>query len=154
MTRKLLGMAALFFLLGLRSLTASPDNGDRDNGEMRSDDSLQGTWVIVSFEFAGQKQVPPGAQQMFFTFDRGKVFVHDGTRREEGAYRMENGRKPKGLDLIGPKGRGNDTEVSKGIYTIEGDILKLAFAAGNPRAERPNSFDGKEVVIMIFKRKK
>jgi uncharacterized protein (TIGR03067 family) len=52
------------------------------------------------------------------------------------------------------KGVGKEPIVAKGIYQIDGDMLKMAFSANKPETERPTVFDPNQAIVTTLKRQK
>jgi uncharacterized protein (TIGR03067 family) len=149
MIRKLLGAATVLCVLAWTSQAADDKQSDKDN--------LQGTWVLVLAEFGGMKIEPPKGKETLFTFKGDKVTTtgDPGEKDVEGTFKLDENKKPKEIDLVVPKqDKPKETETMKGIYQLDGDTLKMATPEAGPSGPRPTSFDGKEVVVTTFKRKK
>jgi uncharacterized protein (TIGR03067 family) len=153
MVRKRLGLAALVWVAALCGSAAAWDKGEStDNAETTIASPLQGSWVMVSIEIMGMKVELPQGQEPVFTFKGDKLLVNQAMRKEEGAYKLNDSKMPKEIDLIDLNKNGKDT--LKGIYRLEGDTLKIAFTGqGNGGSPRPTAFTGKDVGTVIFKRK-
>jgi uncharacterized protein (TIGR03067 family) len=153
MTRKLLGMAALLCLVALQSHAAARDKGEpTESGETTLTGRLQGTWEMVTVEIMGMKIDAPKGQELAFTFDGNKFIVHEKMRREEGTYKVDDTKTPKAIDLTAPMGQA--MQMIKGIYQLDGDTLKIAFAPEGPNGNRPTAFDAKTTAVIVLKRKK
>jgi uncharacterized protein (TIGR03067 family) len=160
MTCKWLGLTALVCLAAWCGSAAAWDKGElTDNAETTIPSPLHGSWVLVSSEINGIKEVAPtGNEESVLTFngDRflDKFIVKRGRQIEEGIYKLNDSKMPKEIDHIMKLERKYVKGVLtfKGIYRIEGDTLKLAFSYSGPR---PTAFESKDdnSVVMIFKRK-
>jgi uncharacterized protein (TIGR03067 family) len=74
-------------------------------------------------------------------------------KAEELTIKLDSAKKPQQIDLT-PLAGPNEGKTALGIYTIEGDALKICAAEGGV-VERPTEFKvGKEVGIITFKRVK
>jgi len=153
MTRTLTRAAALLCLATCPIPAAARDaGGTAPSAETQLQDRLQGTWAIEFMEIQGMKIDKAKGLNMSLTFRGDKLVMWQGTTREEGAYRADEGRSPKSLDLIAPKTTRQDAVQC--IYHVEGDTLKIGFYSGAPDRGRPDRFDAKEVLVLTFKRQK
>jgi uncharacterized protein (TIGR03067 family) len=76
-------------------------------------------------------------------------------RNETGSYKTNDTKRLKEIDLTTPRnGNAAVTETMKGLYQIDGNTLKIAFAINGPMGDRPTGFDANEVGVVILKRKK
>ena len=131
----------ILFVLALPLLTftfseAVVMGGDQSAGDAvkAETEKLKGTWTIVSED----------------GFRKGEKWVIVGGRIREGErdpvhrfYRLDLRKMPKEIDITimaQPDG-GEPLEVLEGIYSLEGDELKLCLAS--PGKERPASFPQK-----------
>jgi RNA polymerase sigma factor (sigma-70 family) len=98
---------------------------------------FQGTWVEVYVEKAGQKQEPVGDHQV--KFDGETFSVADrGDVREKGTIKLNPSKNPMEID-IRVEGRNNEEKIVLGIYTWDGENLKLC--GGEPGGgTRPTEF--------------
>jgi uncharacterized protein (TIGR03067 family) len=116
--------------------------------------SLVGTWSVVALARAGQEKPLPGKVEMkaVLTKDRW-TFTREG--KQMAPYEMVvNARvKPMTLDL---KRAGSPTPTIQGIYTVEGDTLKLGYYTAKGGGGRPKAFDpaDAQLMVMILKRVK
>jgi RNA polymerase sigma-70 factor (ECF subfamily) len=109
---------------------------------------LQGTWVEES-RGAGEGEQVAENDRWQLVFDGDKVsWVHRGKERE-GICTLDPDRKPKEIDLT----LANPTLVLNGIYELNGDTLKTLWRE-NDRTGLPKTFDAKEGVLIVFKKKK
>jgi uncharacterized protein (TIGR03067 family) len=114
-------------------------------------DALGGKWEIVSLERDGK------ADDAL----KGAIRVHEGdkytvTPKEgkaiTGTFKLDAAAKPKTLDMMPGEGRYKGKTLL-GIYELEGDTLKVAFA--EPGKDRPTDFTPKAgVVVAVHKRLK
>jgi uncharacterized protein (TIGR03067 family) len=112
-------------------------------------DLIQGTWVLVSGERGGKPlpdEIVKGAKM---TFAGDKITIKTKDREIKGTFKLDPSKKPKAMDV---KLDGND---GQGIYSLEGDTLKIAHGAD--RDPRPTEFATKEntnLVLLVLKREK
>src|SRR5262249_32165885 len=153
MTRKLLERTALVCLALWPSPASSRDGGESAaSGEAQLVNALQGTWVLESTELAGMKIGKAKGLDVELTLRGDKLSMRQGPGREEGAYRVNEGRSPKSLDLIAPKSTRQDAVQC--IYRVEGDTLKVGFFSGAPAKGRPAGFDAPDLLVLTLKRRK
>jgi uncharacterized protein (TIGR03067 family) len=145
MTRKLLAVGSLLCLLALTTQAAEDKKSDKDN--------LQGTWVATSVTVGGKTIDIPKGKEATFTFKGDKMTVHDAEKNkdEEGTFKIDE--KKKEIDLTGPSEKDPKvTETVQGVYSLDGDTLKLALSNKGPKGDRPKGLDDKDSVLMVFKR--
>jgi uncharacterized protein (TIGR03067 family) len=100
---------------------------------------LEGTWEIV---FRGRQGKEAPLVNKFGEGWRHQTILLDGSIQLEGKpkdapkvkYRLDPTTKPKSIDIVFPPNQSGIQVVTEGIYSIEGDELKLCCASvGNPR---------------------
>jgi len=109
---------------------------------------IDGTWVVVSVEFAGQAIVELKGATLVLA-DGKKVFRMPHGVEEKGTYTLHSTHAPKEIDAttVGKSG------VVKGIYSLEGNTLQMCFAQSGGR--RPAAFStakGSDSLLMVLKR--
>jgi uncharacterized protein (TIGR03067 family) len=118
-------------------------------GELKAGDAkskLKGTWAIVSWVIAGEKQPEEWWKGMVLTFE-GEIATWSGKGKpDKNAYKIDAAQKPAHLDLQ-PERR--PEKKIKAIYQIEGDALKIAMT--DDGRERAKNFD--EKIYVVFKLK-
>jgi uncharacterized protein (TIGR03067 family) len=140
-------------------LSAEAPEGDAVKKEK---EKLVGAWKAVSFEMDGRKL--PGE----ITKTIGAVFTATmlttqlrGKDETPSRYTLDPSKSPKHIDLADPSEKGKDATFP-GIYSLEGDTLKLCFQGeykkgGRAPRKRPTKFDASEGTgqkLMVFKRAK
>jgi uncharacterized protein (TIGR03067 family) len=127
-------------------------NAAQDDPAKKDLDSLQGGWQYMSWvadgnpapkeEVKGLKIVIKGNKLTFIGFGKGIA--------SEATIKLDPSKKPKAIDLA----VGGGTEPQLGIYSIEGDTLKMYFC-NSMGGERPTEFkDGQNVSSFMLKREK
>lgn len=99
---------------------------------------FQGTWPIESWEEGGKALAPADLKKRSVFFG-GNIFVlrRDGKVYQAGAAQLDPAKSPRTINLSLKEGEGKDG-VMLGIYSLEGDTLKLCF---DPQGQtRPESF--------------
>jgi len=120
---------------------------DRVNNQARTISELQGTWVLVSVEHAGQP-VPAHTLKDYgaWVFDSERFRV-TSSKKAAGSFRTEHSKDPKEIDLIMAwlEGSGDDAARTRhGIYKLDGDTLKVCIAGSvSTPKDRPTEFISK-----------
>jgi RNA polymerase sigma-70 factor (ECF subfamily) len=115
---------------GLLAYSAVTDKAGADKAavaEKSDDEKIQGAWTFVSQELAGQPFVAADANSQYVF--NGKKLRWTGN---DWTFKLNAAKKPKEIDLIMEKG------VTKGIYALDGDNLKITLALGDK--DRPTEF--------------
>jgi uncharacterized protein (TIGR03067 family) len=85
-----------------------------------------------------------------------KITVIEDRLRVQGTVAVDPKKGPKTIDVEAKGEGGRITFVLVGIYTLEGDVLKVCYAA-TKGAERPKEFKinpGSDHVLLVLKRQK
>jgi uncharacterized protein (TIGR03067 family) len=123
-------------------------------GDTRGDrEKLQGTWRATSLERGGKAGTAGEAQRRKLVVDGNTITLWDGERREsESTFKLNPDQKPKEIDFMDSSGEKPET---LGIYSLEGDTLKLCF--GMTEKDRPALFAtkaGDNRILLVFQREK
>jgi RNA polymerase sigma factor (sigma-70 family) len=113
---------------------AAADDKDKVKAELKK---LQGTWVDVYAEKAGEKLEKVGENQMKFEGETFSVW-HDGHVEEKGTIKLDPSRNPMEIDLQFQDGK-HAGQTALGIYAWDGEELKLC-GAGPDAGARPTDF--------------
>jgi uncharacterized protein (TIGR03067 family) len=130
---------------GLMFLAAdAPDEAAKKDAQ-----KLQGTWKVIGVVTAeGKKLTADEVPDVKLIFDGDKItHVQGGNAGAKFTYKLDPSKKPATYELTGENG-----QVIKGIYLIEGDDLK--YAAEGDGKNPPKDFDAKGIVITTLKRDK
>jgi uncharacterized protein (TIGR03067 family) len=105
---------------------------------------LQGTWQMLSVEAGGKEMKGVKLETIAI---KGNKFTGLGGASDSLTIRLDPTRKPKEIDLI----REKDERKWMGIYSLEGDDLKLCMAlvAKGEEQKRPTDFDNNKVQMLI-----
>jgi len=95
---------------------------------------LEGDWTLVSMETGGQTASQQVVKQLRvrIIFSGNGYALRSATSRHTGKFSLAANFRPKEIDLD------NGKEISRGIYTIEDDELKICFFPNGP--DRPKTF--------------
>jgi uncharacterized protein (TIGR03067 family) len=112
---------------------------------------LTGDWLLTAMETDGQiatKQLV-SKLKMELTFSGNEYVLRSALTLNTGKFTITANLRPKEIDLD------NGKEISRGIYTIEGDELKICFVPDGPH--RPRLFTTKPLskqILWVLKRSK
>lgn len=121
---------------------------------------LQGTWVLETLDGARPEQ----ARSIRFEEDKVTGLFRDEQKHALALeFHLLSDRKIRGID-VGPFPPAYKGLVMRGIYDVEGDVLKLVFqpkldARHQPpgydsNEKRPTTFDPKLVQVQVWRRQK
>lgn len=110
--------------------------------------TIQGTWIVTSAEREGKAVDDIKGEKL--TLKDGSVVITTKNKEEKGVYKIDATKKPKTIDLT-EEGK---TEAYPGIYTLEGDTLKICFS--RKPGDRPTEFSSKGDghMLVVLKRQK
>lgn len=117
-----------------RAAAANADNADRDR--------LVGNWTVVSGQEDG-KALPAEkvkGSRVVITQDSWTVHEENNQKRVM-AFKIDPSTTPRHIDFTTTEGS-DKGKTSQGIYSLEGDTLRIAFA--QPGQDRPKDFNTKE----------
>ena len=128
----------------------------RSEDRVNDAEKLAGTWVCVSGINNGKALSAETVKKLRLTMtkdgsyktERDKEVLFDST------YKIDSGKKPKHIDLIGTEGD-NKGKAAQGIYSVEGDTLQICYTM--PGQKRPAEFESKAdsgVTLVVWKRSK
>jgi uncharacterized protein (TIGR03067 family) len=121
-------------------------------------DKIKGTWVVVSATQAGESIEP--LKDAKFVFDAGKMAVtaKDKDLNLEATVKLDTTKKPKEIDIVETSGPQKGVRM-KGIYSLDGDELKMCFIGLGPnekdQVKTPTEFNGNgDQMLYVLKRQK
>jgi len=118
--------------------------------------NLQGTWVAATANRDGQADADVVGHRLSFGGNRFAIQSSKGERLYAGTVRVDASAKPAAIDFEHAEGAASG-KVWRGIYSLEGDTLRICDNAANPDRNRPAAFDartGSGYVLVTFTRAK
>jgi uncharacterized protein (TIGR03067 family) len=108
-------------------------------------DKLQGTWIVVSAEKDGKIDLRRKGAKVTY---KGDTFARQMPKANaRGTFKLDPTGKIKAMDITYVEGP-EKGETWAGIYSVDGDTLKLCYAAvGRPR---PTEFTSKQGQLLIL----
>lgn len=100
--------------------------------------TLQGDWILESFEQDGEKH-EPGKDDLAILTINGNKWSFDATKEEGEIVAIDAGTNPKLIDFRSIS-RLRPATVGEGIYKLDGDTLIICLYKGSDK-KRPTSFD-------------
>ena len=140
-------LLCLYFVVGasLNVFAAGPS----DDAE-----TVQGTWLPVRAELAGQPMPDIVLKSISLKLAEGKYEVFVGGEADRGTYTLDFAAKPKGMTIIGTAGP-NNGKTFPAIYELNGDTLRVCYDLSG--AKRPGEFKsiaGTQLYLVTYNRKK
>ena len=127
-------------------------------GQAKKKSRLEGTWKVVSAMDNGKELTKAEAEEHTVTFEGENLTIKKGGEvMFKGTLKRDRKKTPREIDVTITEGPENAKgKVSKGIYEVKDDTLKLC--ASRPGAgERPTEFsapDGSRRVFLTLQREK
>jgi uncharacterized protein (TIGR03067 family) len=108
---------------------------------------LQGKWKAVKLEIEG-KEIPANELAELKITVEGDQFIgkKGAGEPEKNLMKLDPAKKPKAIDLT-PQSGPTEGMTLQGIYTLDGDTLKMCLAL--PGANRPDAFAAGEMRVLI-----
>src|SRR5262249_9637840 len=141
---------ALFFLVGTVLCFPSLGVGDEPKKDL---EALQGDWSITSAERDGKKAPDEAVKSVKLTFAKDTITVTEGTKKTEMTFKLDPSKSPKTIDLTYGTG-GRMGEIDQGIYTLDGDTLKLCIKRGGGRPTEFAAAPDSNSHLLILKKSK
>jgi uncharacterized protein (TIGR03067 family) len=117
--------------------------------------ALQGTWKVTALTFEGKEAPEEAVKKMVFTVKEDAYAMKEGDKQKEsGTIKVDPTEKPKTIDFVIKEGE-DKGKTQQGIYTLEGDTLKICMA--KPGKDRPKELASKENsghILVVLKREK
>lgn len=126
-------MRPMLHLMACVLLIVAEGGKDKDK---QADDSLMGTWKVVSLESDGR--AIDVSKTPLHVFKDGKMRMSDS--KDTYIYKLDPSKKPATLDFYWEKLGAEETH--QGIYELKGDELKWCYAT-TAGFNRPKEFTGK-----------
>jgi uncharacterized protein (TIGR03067 family) len=116
-------------------------------------EKLVGTWTVVTGEEDGKALPAEKVKGKRVVITKDSITVHeDNNEKRVMSYKLDANATPKRIDMTTVEGS-DKGKTSHGIYSLEGDTLKICFA--QPGQERPKDFTSKEgskTMMFVMKR--
>jgi uncharacterized protein (TIGR03067 family) len=115
-------------------------------------EKLKGAWKVVSLEVEGKEQKK---EEVTFTFADDNLTIAFKDDKKTANYKLEPTTKPTSIDMV-PDDGPEKGKTLKGIYVVDGEMLKLCFAK-QPDNARPSEFATKKEsgsVLIVLKKEK
>ncbi len=116
--------------------------------------TLDGTWLPVQAELAGQKFPDELLKTMKLTMADGKYTVKVSDVVDKGTYKLDPEAKPKAIDITGGEGP-NKGKTFLAIYELKDDSLRVCYDLEGKK--RPTDFKTEkdtQLFLVTYKRDK
>jgi uncharacterized protein (TIGR03067 family) len=118
---------------------------------------LQGLWQAVKLQLQGT-DAPEEAVKSFRVRIKGdKMIFNPDAENRVSVFELILGQKPRGIDLTPTDGPARGKKLPAGIYSVEGDELKLCLNKEGTAKGRPTEFKtgpGDGFALLVLKRVK
>jgi uncharacterized protein (TIGR03067 family) len=117
---------------------------------------LQGTWTATKAVRNGKPAEDVIGNRLTFTANHFEIWSKDGRLLYGGTFQVDPNTKPAAIDFDHTEGALKG-KAWKGIYAVDGDMLKTCDNAPDLDNGRPNAFEAKAgsgYVLITFKRAK
>ena len=144
-------LPTLTILFATISLVAEPA---RQDVARKDREGIQGTWSIVTLEADGEQAPAEIVASLKLVFKGDKLTFTPG---EPGftnyTYKLDPAAKPAGFDMTHADGP-DKGKTQKGIYSFEGDSLKICFGEAGRRPREFTAKAGSGQAMFVLKRQK
>lgn len=127
---------------------------DAAEGAKKDLEKMQGAWAPVEYVLDGNPATAEGRKAIRLRVQGDRSEFTRGTVSLHGTYKLNPARTPKELDVVLTDGP-NKGQTRQGIYTFEGDRLKICLATVGK--ERPKEFVSRPesgVALEVWEREK
>jgi RNA polymerase sigma-70 factor (ECF subfamily) len=136
-------------LVAVPKAFAAADDAARSGAELKK---LQGTWLLATFEQAGERKEGKGDEEQIQIEGETFSILHNGHVEEKGTIKLDPSRNPREIDFHFQEGK-HEGKTDLAIYAWEGANLKLCWVRDGDK--HPTEFatkpgDGR--VLLILKR--
>jgi uncharacterized protein (TIGR03067 family) len=116
-------------------------------------EKLQGTWVGVEGELAGEKLPAGDIETLKLIIEGDKITANAGGEKKEATFKLDPTQKPKAIDLM-PQDGAEKGKTITAIYSLEGDTLKLCLedAGDQPRPTEFATKTGGRLALYVLRR--
>ena len=132
---------------GMSRALAAADDDPKVKAELKK---FQGTWVVTYAEKAGEEQ-EVGDHQLKFD---GETFSHADLGKDvedKGTFKLDPSKNPKEIDIRLRKTDDRDEKTVLGIYTWDGENLKLCLGepgGGNAPKDFTTMPEGRNLIVV------
>src|SRR5262245_928175 len=114
--------------------------------------AVQGSWVPVTAELAGQPMPEAVRKSISLKLDNGRYEVFVGENPDRGTYTIESGTQPKSMTITGTEGP-NHGKTFPAIYELKGDMLRICYdLSGEKRPTEFKSVAGTKLYLVTYTR--
>jgi uncharacterized protein (TIGR03067 family) len=132
------------------SFTASAVRGDGQEDRK----TMDGTWLPVAAELAGQKFPDAVLKSMKLIMSDGSYTVHVGDTIDKGTAQVDAAATPKSIDIAGTEGP-NKGKTILAIYELSGDTLRVCYdLTGKQRPTEFKTAKDTQQFLVTYKRDK
>jgi uncharacterized protein (TIGR03067 family) len=136
------------------SLTALADEKSADRKTAEDQKALQGDWIPVKAELAGQPMPEAVLKTISLKLVKNEYEVLVGDKPDKGTWTIDATTKPKSMKVTGVKGP-NKGKTFPAIYELAGDTLRVCYDLSGKK--QPTDFKTKaerKLYLVTYKRKK
>jgi uncharacterized protein (TIGR03067 family) len=151
---QLLMVVAVGFVGVAQVLAVADRPPKKENATQQDAKKLEGTWVIASVELNGQKITDLKGMDFKVVITATKIVSRNGGQTaEEATYKLDLAKNPKQIVSTGIQGA-NKGKVTRVIYVLEGDTLKLGQTADGKDPPKGFTGAGAAPIVVMLKRQK
>jgi len=123
-------------------------------GELDDAKALQGIWMPVKAELAGQPMSDAVLKTITLKLSEGEYEVTvAGGQPDNGTWTVDAASKPKGMQITGVKGP-NAGKIFPAIYELKADTLRICYdLSGAKRPTRFKTAAGTQLYLVTYNRK-
>jgi len=144
----------LVSLTAIAEEQAADRKGASDEKAAADQKALQGEWVPVKAEMAGQAMPEAFLKTIDLKLSKNEYEAVVGDKQDKGTWTIDAGAKPKGMVITGTKGP-NAKKSIPAIYEVSPDTLRVCYDLSGKK--RPAEFKTKAdtmLYLVTYKRKK
>jgi uncharacterized protein (TIGR03067 family) len=113
---------------------------------------MEGVWVPVEAELAGQKLPEDGIKTLKLTLKGAEYTVETGQVIDRGTVKLDPTQTPKTMDVVGTEGPNKDKTILA-IYELTADSMKVCYALeGSTRPTEFKTAAGTNLFLVTYKR--
>jgi uncharacterized protein (TIGR03067 family) len=135
-------IVAVLAIVALWPLAVAWSDNAKDNGK-----SMEGTWLPIEAELAGQKFPDEQLKVMSLTMTGGNYTVKVGPTLDKGTYKFDGKAKPMAIDITGVEGP-NKGKTLLAICEQSGDMLRVCYDLSGKK--RPTEFKTEKGTLMFL----